>query len=155
MAKKQRAWQEKLLDSKGHPTIGPVNEKMSRRWGEGIMVIPAPMEIDEVPKSIGNGHCITIDQIRDRLAREHGVDFACPMTAGIFTWIAAHATDEAEQNGAKEIIRYRRTLKTGGELNPKYLLGIENIRPRLEAAGHAVVPRGKRYFVQSVISPST
>jgi hypothetical protein len=37
----------------------------------------------------------TVDLIRQALAQKHGVDIACPMTTGIFAWIAAHAAEEA------------------------------------------------------------
>jgi hypothetical protein len=82
---------------------------------------------------------------------------ACPVTTGIFAWIAAHAADEAEQAGRKRITPYWRTLKAGGELNPKYPGGIKNLRARLEAEGHRVVVKGKWYFVagleKSVVEP--
>ena len=45
MARKKLTWREKLQDSKGHPTVGPVSGKMSQRWGTGTMVIPAPLEV--------------------------------------------------------------------------------------------------------------
>lgn len=113
------------------------------------MVIPAPIEVDEIMRSVRKGDLITIDQIRGQLAAKHGADFACPMTTGIFAWIAAHAADEAEQEGKKRITPYWRTLKAGGELNPKYPGGIENLRARLEAEGHVVVHRRKRYLVSA------
>jgi hypothetical protein len=75
------------------------------------------------------------------------VSFACPITTGIFAWIAAHAADEAEREGKKRVTPYWRTLKTGGELNLKYPGGAANLRMRLEAEGHEVVKRGKRFFV--------
>lgn len=40
-----------------------------------------------------------------------------------------------------------RTLKAGGELNPKYPGGITGLRARLEAEGHEVQQKGKRFFV--------
>lgn len=147
MARKKTTWREKLLDSKGHPTVGPVAGKMSRRFGTGVMVIPAPLEVDEIMRSVRKGELITIDEIRQRLAKKHRADFACPMTTGIFAWIAAHAADEAEQAGKRRITPYWRTLKTGGELNAKYPGGIQNVQARLAAEGHAVAQRGKRYFV--------
>lgn len=147
MLRPRSTWREKLLDSKGHPTVAPVRESMSRRWGSGTMVIPAPIEVDEIMRSVRKGDLITIDQIRERLAAKHGADFACPMTTGIFAWIAAHAADEAEQEGKQRITPYWRTLKSGGELNPKYPGGIENLRARLEAEGHCVVQKRKRFFV--------
>lgn len=32
MPRQTRSWQEKLHDSKGHPTISPVSESMSKKW---------------------------------------------------------------------------------------------------------------------------
>jgi hypothetical protein len=150
MARKTATWREKLLDSKGHPTVQRVTGRMSRRWGTGVMVIPAPIEVDEIMRTVRKGDLITIDGIRQRLAKKHKADFACPITTGIFAWIAAHAADEAEQAGRKRITPYWRTLKNGGELNAKYPGGIANVMARLEAEGHTVEKRGKRYFVSGL-----
>lgn len=114
------------------------------------MVIPAPIEVDEVMRTVRKGELITINDIRSRLAEKHKADFTCPITTGIFAWIAAHASDEAEQAGRKRITPYWRTLKNGGELNPKYPGGIANVKARLEAEGHTVEKRGKRYFVNGL-----
>lgn len=145
--KTKKSWREKLLDSKGHPTVARVSGKMSKRWGTGTMVIPAPIEVDEIMRSARRGHVITIDYIRSQLATRHKADFTCPITTGIFAWIAAHAADEAEQDGKKRITPYWRTLKSGGELNAKYPGGIANVRQRLEAEGHTIIQRGKRFFL--------
>ena len=69
------------------------------------------------------------------------------MTTGIFAWIAAHAAEESENDGASRITAYWRTLKAGGELNPKYPGGVANVRRRLQAEGHRVVQKGKRYVI--------
>jgi hypothetical protein len=149
MPRPKPTWREKLLDSKGHPTVGPVTGKMTQRWGTGTMVIPAPIEVDEIMRTVRKGKLITINGIRARLATKHKADFACPITTGIFAWIAAHAADEAEQTGRKRITPYWRTLKTGGELNPKFPGGVANVKARLEAEGHTIEKRGKRYFVSA------
>jgi hypothetical protein len=151
MTKKKLTWGEKLRDSKGHPTIIDTSGQKSQRWGSGTMVIPAPMEVDEIMRTVRKGELITIDEIRQQLAAKHRTNTACPITTGIFAWIAAHAADEAEQQGKKPVTPYWRTLKKGGELNAKYPGGIENIQVRLEAEGHTVVQRRQRYFVE----PST
>jgi hypothetical protein len=147
--RKKPSWREKLHDSKGHPTVAPVTGRMTKRWGEGLMVIPAPIEVDEIMRKVRKGKLITIDGIRKQLAARHQADFACPITTGIFAWIAAHAADEAERDGKRRITPYWRTLKTGGELNPKYPGGLENLRSRLEAEGHTIVRRRKRLFVEA------
>ncbi len=50
MAKARKSWREKLSDSKGLPKVIEINDKMSKRWGEGTVVIPAPIEVDEIMK---------------------------------------------------------------------------------------------------------
>ena len=146
MARK-KTWQEKLADSKDLPKIGRVMPGMSAKWGQGTFVIPAPLEVDAVMRQVRKGKLVTIKEIREHLASRHGTQTACPITSGIFAWIAAHAAEEAAASGKKRITPYWRTLKTGGELNAKYPGGIANLKRRLEAEGHRVVKRGKRYLV--------
>jgi len=145
--KAKKSWREKLADSKGLPKVGKVTGKMGKRWGEGTMVIPAPLEVDALMKQVPRGRIVTIGELRTTLARNHKVDFACPITTGIFSWIAAHAAAEAETEGARHITPFWRTLKTGGELNPKYPGGIEHISKKLRAEGHKIVSKGKKTFV--------
>ena len=136
-----------MADDKGFPKVAPVCGKMTTKWGTGIMVIPAPREVDEIMKQVPRGKLITINQIRAALAKRHQADFACPITTGIFAWIAANAAEEAVSEGQKRVTPYWRTLKSGGELNEKYPGGIAKLKQRLEAEGHKVVKKGKRYFV--------
>ena len=139
-SKTRKSWQEKLMDSKGLPKIGVIAGKMTRRWGEGTMVVPAPIEVDELMRKVPRGKVTTINQLREQLARKHGVTIACPITTGIFAWIAAHAAAEAQATGKKRITPWWRTLKTGGELNPKYPGGIAAQAALLRAEGHKVLP---------------
>ena len=154
---RKKSWREKLADDKGHPTIATIGCDLSKRWGEGTFVIPAPLEVDAAMKKIRPGKLTTIDALRKALARKHGTTIACPITTGIFAWIAAHAAAEAEADGLRRVTPYWRTLKSGGELNAKYPGGIAAIRKRLVAEGHKVVKRGKRYLVadfeRSVVEP--
>jgi hypothetical protein len=130
------------------PKVVPIKGAMSRRMGEGTVAIPAPAEVDAIMKQVPWGRLITINEIRARIAEEHGATIGCPITTGIFAWIAAHAAEEAAQSGEKAITPYWRTLKTGGELNPKYPGGTGALKERLEAEGHRVVARGKRLVVE-------
>jgi hypothetical protein len=145
--KVRKSWREKLADSKGLPKVGEVAGKMRTRWGKGPMVIPAPSEVDALMKRVPKGRVVTINELRAALAVKHKVSFACPITTGIFSWIAAHAAEEASAAGAKRVTPYWRTLKTGGELNPKYPGGVEGIAKRLRAEGHRVVRKGKRVLL--------
>ena len=143
----RKSWREKLADSKDLPRVEKITEKMSKRWGSGTFVIPAPMEVDEVMKKVPKGKLITINEIRKILAEKHGASIGCPITTGIFAWIAAHAAAEAAEEGKKRITPYWRTLKTGGELNPKYPGGIEYLKIRLKQEGHRVIQKGKKFIV--------
>jgi hypothetical protein len=145
--KTRKTWREKLADSKGLPKVAKVSGKLSRRWGAGIMVIPAPVEVDSLMKQVPKGRLVTINELRVALAARHQAGFACPITTGIFSWIAAHAANEAVAEGARRVTPYWRTLKTGGELNPKYPGGIEMIATKLKAEGHKIVRKGKRFVV--------
>ena len=111
------------------------------------MVIPSPAEVDGLMKQVPKGKLITVNELRAALAARHRVTFACPLTTGIFSWIAAHAASEAEAAGEKRFTPYWRTLKTGGELNPKYPGGLAELAKRLRSEGHKLARRGKRTVV--------
>jgi len=144
---KKRSWREKLADSKDFPKIAKIDAAKSMHWGTGTFVIPAPIEVDAAMRKVRRGKLTTIDAIRRVLAKRHGTTIACPLTTGIFAWIAANAAAEDEAAGRPRITPYWRTLKSNGELNPKYPGGIQNLRARLVAEGHRVIKKGQRYFV--------
>lgn len=139
MAYKRKTWREKLADDKGLPKLGRVDGSKRRSWGTGTMVVPAPREVDAAIRSIRKGRTATINDLRATLAQKHGVDLCCPITTGIFSWIAAHAAEEDRVEGKKRITPWWRVLKEGGKLNPKFPGGIEEQARRLQAEGHEIV----------------
>lgn len=144
MAKARKTWQEKLADDKGLPKVEEITDKMSKRWGTGTVVIPAPKEVDEIMAKVPRGELITINQIRTILAQKHGASIGCPITTGIFVSIAARAAEEAAAEGKKNITPYWRTLKSKGELNEKYPGGVEAQAAHLRGEGHTIEPgKGK------------
>lgn len=132
MPAKKKSWCEKLADDKGLPKVETIMGKMSKRFGTGTVVIPAPLEVDVTMKTIRRGRLTTIAPIREALAARHAAAIACPMTKGVFAWIAAHAA------GRKRITPYGHTLKAGG---------VEGLKQRPAAEEHAVVQKGKRFVV--------
>ena len=152
MKARKKTWQEKLADSKDLPKVCAIKGRMSTRWGSGTVVIPAPMDVDELMRRVPKGRLTTIDEMRKVLARRHKATMTCPVTTGIFAWIAAHAAAEAHGEGKKRITPYWRTLKSNGEVNPKYPGGVAVLKRKLSAEGHKVVQkgqRGQRWFVEN------
>ncbi len=148
MSYKRKSWQDKLADNKGHPTVFKIDEKQSKRWGTGTCVIPSPMEVNELMRRVPKGKVTTIDDLRKALARRHRATIACPITTGIFSWISANAAEEAAGEGKKNITPYWRTLKSNGEINPKYPGGVDALKRKLAAEGHKIVQKRKRFFVE-------
>jgi len=147
MPKLRISWQKKLRDDKDLPKVIKIDEKMSKRWGTGTCVIPAPREVDEIMRKAPKGKLITINEIREILARKHKATIGCPITTGIFAWVAANAADEDAKEGKKKTTPYWRTLKTGGIINEKYPGGIEGQKNLLEKEGHKVIQKGKKHLV--------
>jgi len=147
MPKTRKSWQEKLADSKGLPKVEKITDKMSKRWGAGTVVIPAPKEVDAIMRKVPEGKLTTINEIREELAKKHGATIGCPMTTGIFAWIAAHAAEEAAAEGKKNTTPYWRTLKRGGVINEKYPGGVDAQEKLLEKEGHKTIKKGKKYVV--------
>lgn len=137
-----------LRRDNGMPRIQTVTDKATiRTYGGSRMLLAPPLAYDVLMRRVPAGKLTTVGELRAHLARESGADFTDPMTAGIFVSIAAWASHQR----AEDKIPYWRTLKAGGELNPKYPGGVEAQRARLEAEGHTVVQRGRkhlRWYVQ-------
>ena len=149
---KRKTWRQKLADDKDLPKVIKIDAKRSKRWGTGTCAIPAPRDVDAIMKRVPKGKLVTINEIRAAVAKDHGATIGCPITTGIFSWVAAHAAAEDAADGAKRITPYWRTLKSGGELNPKYPGGIAGLKKLLAAEGHRVIARGKRFFVEDYVA---
>ena len=145
MAKK--SYNEKMNSPGDLPRVEDLSDKpgAAARIGGTKMLIAAPAQYNDIMARIPAGMLITTDRIRAHLAAQAGADATCPLTAGIFVNICAHASAER----AADKIPYWRTLKANGELNEKYPDGIEGQRLMLEKEGHTVIQKGKRYFVEN------
>lgn len=128
MSVKRKTWKEKLADSKDLPKVVEVSSNMAGRWGSkagDTVAIPAPLEVDEIMKTVPQGKLITINDIRKLIAQKHNATIGCPITTGIFARIAAEAAAEDIAEGKSNATPYWRTLKAGGEINEKYPGGVE------------------------------
>ncbi len=148
--RQRKTWKEKLNKSKGLPRIEKITKKMAGRWGTKLgdtVAIPSPREVDEIMRSVPEGKLITINQIREIIAKRHNATIGCPITCGIFARIAAGAADEEAKQGKKNITPYWRTIRAGGVINEKYPGGIELQKKLLEKEGHKIIRKGKKWVV--------
>ncbi len=88
----------KNLTINGNPKVEVINGRMRKKLGDGTIVIPALLELDELMRKVPNGKLITISEIRAALATKHYVTIGCPLTTGIFVWMSAHAAEESNKN---------------------------------------------------------
>lgn len=147
MASRKKTFREKRDDSKGMPRVVPLSGGMQRRYGPGTILIPSPLEVDELMRRPKKGQLVTVNQMREHLAARHGATVACPIVTGIHARIAAGAAGEELEGGRKRVTPFWRTLKSDGALNEKYPGGLVGQRARLEAEGHEVVSKGKELVV--------
>ena len=136
-----------LADSRDMPKIQIItDEKTIQKYGGNRMYFAPPAACDEVMKKVPFRKVITVGGIREYFARSNDADFTDPITAGIFVSIAAWASHQRDTDKTP----YWRTLKAGGELNPKYPGGIDSQKQMLEAEGHRIIQKGRkniRYYV--------
>jgi hypothetical protein len=59
---KRKSWSEKLEDSKDLPRVEKIEGKLIKRWGTGTVVIPAPMEVNELMRRVPEGKLTTINE---------------------------------------------------------------------------------------------
>lgn len=151
-SKTRKSWREKLADDKNLPRIITIAGEAAKRWGGSTMTIAAPREVDALMRAVPRGRVTTVNALRTALARQHGTETTCPITTGIFSWIAAHAAEEGRAAGesVKKLTPYWRTLKNGGELNPKFPGGVAAVRRKLAAEGHRFVKKGTKTFVSNL-----
>lgn len=113
------------------------------------MIVPLPATVDEIMSHVVKGKLLTTDIIRKALAARHKTATACPVSTSMAIITAAFASEERVSEGKGKPTPYWRTLKSGGELNDKYPRGIEGQKTMLEAEGHVVSRRGKKFFVEN------
>jgi len=144
----QKDFNAMLHKDTGMPKIQIVTDEAAiKKYGGTRMFFAPPLAYDQVMKRVPFGKVTTVGVIRDYFARENQADFTDPITAGIFVSIAAWASFQREGDETP----YWRTLKAGGELNPKYPGGVLAQKEKLEAEGHTILQKGRkniRYVVK-------
>ncbi len=140
--RRRKSWEEKLNDAKDLPKVVRLKGKAKRRWNVETLAIASPREIFSFIQRVPAGKVATISDLQAAVAKKHAADMGCPLTTGIFTWIAAHASEELETKRPGSGAPYWRILKSDGSLNPKFPGGIERQAKRLAKEGVASKKHG-------------
>lgn len=137
------------LDKPEKPEFIEIKPEQEKRWGKGTMVIPQTRLIQSLIRIIPYGKLITNELLRKKIADHYEVDFACPLTSGIFINIIAYATEEAiEKQISEEQVPYWRVLQKDGSINPKFPKGLEYQAKLLEDEGFQIFRKTpKKYYV--------
>ena len=144
----KKDFNKKMNDSKDMPKIVEITDEAGiKKWGGRTMVIAPPIFYDEIMRKITKGKLTTNNEIRKYMAKKNNAEITCPLTAGIFINICAWASYQRENDKTP----YWRTIKSDGELNPKYPGGVEAQKALLEKEGFTIITKGKnntRYYVK-------
>jgi alkylated DNA nucleotide flippase Atl1 len=152
----RKSWQDKMQDKDNTPKILKLERnypcynavhKMGAETGDDVVLVN-PREVEDQMKLVPEGKVVTLMDICQKLAVKYRVKACCTLTAGIFTMTAANAAEEMKAEGKENSLPYWRTLKSGGELNPKYPGGIDGQSALLEKEGFTIIRKGKKAFVK-------
>ncbi|KYK36999.1 MAG: hypothetical protein AYK18_11135 [Theionarchaea archaeon DG-70] len=131
--KNKKSWREKLTEE--HPSHGKIIK----------ILIPKPLDVDAIIRTVPEGKLVTDKQIREKLAEDYQADSTCSKVTGIFLRIAAEAAEEDAQDGIADITPYWRVVNKEGCLKPKFPGGPQAQAARLEKEGHTITPEeGKK-----------
>jgi hypothetical protein len=117
----------------------------------GQMLVPTPLQVARALRRVPRGRLVTAAVLRDRLARNAGADFTCPLTMGIFLNILAGATEEALAEKRPAVAPYWRVVDERGGLPPKFPPGRARQAAHLRAEGHQVASTWRVRDVEAVL----
>ena len=143
-SRKRKTWEEKLNDAKDLPKVVQLKGKAKQRWRVNTLAIASPREIFSFIQQVPAGSVATIVDLQSAVARKHGAELGCPLTTGIFTWIAANASEELEAKDPGSGAPYWRILKSDGSLNPKFPGGVKSQAKHLAQEGIVCEKRGAK-----------
>jgi hypothetical protein len=145
---KRIPWRTKL-ERQQEIRIVDIPPRMQARLGKGRMVIPRPLDVDALIRSVPKGKLVTVLQLRQELARRSKVDVACPLCTGIFVRIVAEAANEelgmdkkniGKKNMSKKTVTpFWRVVTGEGRLNPRFPGGAAAQKRSLASEGHKIL----------------
>ena len=101
------------------------------------MFIATPMLVDAYIRNIPKGVHTSLQQMRKDLAAEHGAEYSCPITSGIFLRIVAEAAYEEYLAGKplKKIAPFWRMIDKKAPVAKMLTFGTEFVQEQREKEG--------------------
>jgi hypothetical protein len=131
-----KSWQQKFENGRQ-----PVLEVCEKDFG-GIpagerFLISTPAEIDAYIRSIPKGKSVSFQTLKRDLALNHGVEYMCPLTAGIFTRIVSERAFEQLQTGTppETITPFWRVMDSKTSVVKKLSFGPDFVKAQREKEG--------------------
>ena len=131
-----KTWQQKFDNGRT-----PVLESVDKDWagipaGEKFL-ISTPAEIDAYIRQIHKGKAVSFATMKRDIALDHGTEYMCPLTAGIFTRIVSELAHEQILQGkpANQVTPFWRVVDLKMPLAKKLSFGTDFIRQKREEEG--------------------
>lgn len=144
MAKEDKKDFNRMLNEPMEPKIVTLDEAGAAKWGGTTMVVATKKDYDELIRHVPQGKLVTTKEMLECVAKKYGTEIACPLTAGIFTNIAAWASYQR----TTDITPFWRVVKAKGELNSKFPEYPALQKERLEAEGFEVIEKRGKFYVK-------
>lgn len=144
MPRKPKTWAQKMEAQPPH--VVTLDKDFAGVTAGSRLLISSPMELDGwLRRHTRPGEFLSIQELRMRLAREHRVDAACPVSTSIFLrTVSEHAWEQIEAGAsAADVAPFWRVVEPGSPLSKKLTCGpmwIEQQRAA-EAVSSAVATR--------------
>ncbi len=150
-SKTRKSWREKYENpAKGLPKVVNGPAEWIKRFGGRKVLIATPHLVDEVIRKVPKGKLITLNQIREKLAKDFKAESTCPLTTGIFLRIVSEVVEEDKKTGKKKISPYWRVIRENGSLIDKFPGELKTQARCLKDEGHKIlsdkkVPKVKEF----------
>lgn len=133
-----KSWREKLEG--GKPAHIEVLEKPFGGGQPGDkLFIATPRLVDAAINALPTGTAMTVVELRNRIAQDHGADMACPISTSIFMRIASEVAIEDMEMGKPpaEVTPFWRAVEPASPLAKKLSCGPDFIARQRESESGA------------------
>lgn len=131
-----KTWLQKFHNGR-KPEIDQTDKPFSGIPASEKFLISTPEEIDNYIRKIPKGRSVSFQTMKKDIALDHGVEYMCPLTAGIFTRIVAELAYEQNQKGESldKITPFWRVVNLKMPLAKKLSFGTDFLTQMRKAEG--------------------